>query len=143
MNIDIREMKLRILGEFDDTDLYDVFAVINAVTKPSRSMAGLTAFCAAVMELVANEVIVLGYEIRAFAPETVLNRDDSLDLVARLPDWFKLDQEKNIWTRSKGAFRVDPTPIMMLTDAGKEQALDIRKRYAFRWWEKTSSTDKL
>lgn len=140
MSIDIGEINLRILGEFDDTDMYDVYGLMNTVIlPPSGSVSDLASFCAGLAKLVAKGVVVLGFEIKPFVPETVLNRDESLDLVARLPDWFKFDREKKIWTRSSGAFRVDPTPFVMLTELGKDEALDIRRRYPFRWWNRAGS----
>ena len=142
MNIDVHEMKLRILGEFDDKDMENVFSTLNAVINPSGNLSELATFCAALTELVVSDVVVLGFEKKSFEPEAILDRDGSLDLVARLPAWFKFDQERKIWNRSGGAFRVDPTPFVMLTDTGMDKALEVRKRFAFRWWEKAGSADK-
>ena len=138
MKIDIHEMKLRILGEFDDTDMYDIYSVMNSVIRPFGDLTNLATFRAAVTELVASRVAVLGFQIKSFVPETVLDGDGSLELVSHLSDWFKFDQEKKAWIRSIGVFGVDPIPFIMLTEEGKDQALEVRKHYAFRWWEKVA-----
>lgn len=129
MNIDVREMGLRVLGEFDDKDMENVFSTLNAVVYATGDPAELATFCASLNILVMDGFIVLGFEKESFIPETVLDKVASLDLVTRLPDWFRFDQEEKIWTLGRGTFRTDAIPFVMLTDAGRGEALEVRKAF--------------
>lgn len=139
MTIELQEMKLRILAEFDDRNSADVFDVFWATLPSSEGAASeLALYSAALLALVSTGVITLGLGVYGLAADRQLDQQASLDLVAELPGWFKFDPAKRTWTLAKGQIGKDAVPIVILTDLGKARALDVRINHGFRWWRKRS-----
>lgn len=137
MTIDTQEMKLRILAEFDDKQMEDVYATLDAVFPDmSGELSEITLFCAALSSLVSQGVIVLALGRYRFNPRKMLDTRESLELVAQLPSWFRFDTSQRYWTLAKGAHGQAEIPIIVLTQQGEAEALKVQGNHGFRWWGK-------
>ena len=143
MDIDLDEMKLRMLAEFDDEDLADVFDIFAAtLPHPSGSPSELALFCSALLALVSTDVFVLGLGKKWYNPERDLDKQESLRLAAEMPAWFRFDAEQSYWNLADGQIGRDVIPIVILTELGKAKALDVRINHGFRWWTKRGESKR-
>jgi hypothetical protein len=131
---ELTEMKQRVLSELEEFWEENVFAMLNTVIEPAGARSEVELLQQALKGLVEHDYIIMGFEnFHPRNPER-LSKQASLELIARLQDWFRFDLEDPHWTLRKGDIKKDRMPMIYSTASGREKAFEILDQRGYQWW---------
>lgn len=133
---DLTETEQRVLAELEEFWEENVFAMLNTIVDPTGDPSEVAMLQQALRGLVERDYVVMGFE--GFVPRNPekLGSEASLELVAKLGDWFKFDLADPHWTLSKGDIKKERIPAIFSTAAGREKASEVLNERGYQWWRK-------
>jgi hypothetical protein len=128
------ESAQRVLAELEEARHDNIFALLNTIVDPTGEPTEPSYMQEALQHLLAANLVVLSLE--DFHPRKVrtLKHAAAMGLVSQLPDWFRFDVSRGVWTLGNGDMRRDPCPAITLTDAGYARSVQILERRGYQWW---------
>jgi hypothetical protein len=132
--LDLTEMAQRVLSELEEIWDQNVFSMLNTVIAPNGDTAQLAEFRAALTALVERDYVLMGYE--GFIPRSPeqLSKEESLEMIASLPEWFIFDEAERLWSLGKGSYNTVRYPAIHSTEGGRNKAFEILDRRGYQWW---------
>ena len=132
----LNEYQQRILAELDEIWEDNVFALLNSILDPAGEEGEVQAFVEAVASLIAQDMVILGWE--SFYPRNteLLSKSASTSLASTLSGMFEFKPLQRIWGLRSGDMKVQRYPIVSVTENGHDWGRGFLNARGFRWWIK-------
>lgn len=130
----LTEIEQRVLAELQEFWVENVFSMINTIFDPTGDPSEVALLQQALKGLVERDCVVIGFE--GFVPRDPekLGKEQSLELVSNLGDWFRFDSANSFWTLSKGDIKKERIPAIFSNSEAREKAFDILEERGYQWW---------
>ena len=136
--IDVSELQCRMLGELEELRDENIFSLLNTIFFDCSDTTSAPNVQAAVTGLVANGDLHIGTEAYDPRKKVVLFENaDAVAFASRISEWLAYDEAKNEWTLARGDIKVDPIPLLVLTEQGLAAARRLLGSRGYRWWDIT------
>ena len=128
------ELSHRVLAELNEAWTENIFAMLNTIIEPTGQPAEVAAFTDALKSLVNKELALLAVE--AFFPANPEPRTkiQSLDMLAKLGDWFTFDHKRTCWTLRNGELTKARIPVIKVTSLGRDVGWKLLEQNGYQWW---------
>jgi hypothetical protein len=132
--VEVHEQSQRILAYLDELSGENIFTIINSILDPTGHVKEIAVFGRALAYLLENDEITI--QMRAFSARNTagLGKDEALDLMAHLQEWFRFEASDPHWTLAEGDLRTKPIPELYITDKGQRKAVEILTARGVEWW---------
>lgn len=133
MNAETKELAQRALAELEEFWRENVFALLNTIVDPQNDFSQVTEFQASLKELVDEKFIIINFREINGNVETK-DEAESRSIADKLPEWFRYDESRAVWTLRSGDIRSTRIPQTILTPLGREKARAILSERGYQWW---------
>ena len=135
----LNEFSQRVLSELEELKVENAIAMLNTIIAPEGSESEVEQLKGALRELVNAGLVEMGIEQFHSRKEVVLEVDEGLSMIDRLPEVFTFDSEEKLWDLRDGNMLRDPYPIILATPEGVEAGFRILSERGYQWWKAGST----
>lgn len=137
--VDLSEFGQRVLSELEELRVENVIAMLNTIAVPEGSESEVEQLKGALRELVNAGLVEMGMDQFHSRKEVVLEVEEGLSMIDRLPEIFTFSSEEKLWDLRDGNMLRDPYPIILATPEGVEQGFRILSERGYQWWRAGST----
>ena len=130
---ELSELEQRILSELEEFGERDIVPLINVALTTSGSDRDIEALTEALSQLLRRGLIEIGFE--TFRPRNFDQAaGDAADgLIRDLGRWLRYGEHGPYW-HYKQPMTVSPSPAVVATAPGRQEARSILARRGYQWW---------